>query len=250
MDGEDVSLYCPLDHEYFASVPELLDTFTAKALLNLFFACSLCLGNMGFDDVCLEKSKTSLVEFKTISGEVVAREVQCVFGRTVRHLNCKYVASASGQCAVCRSYRTDLNVRRNRLKYGETNNVISTSHHRNDLLTRKALETKLKRLREEKKTLKRKTDEMTDHINNIMRSQGVEITCSMGKSFSEILCKDGVGKNFAEGTPMRLLWEQQMEFQRVKDPRRMRWHPAMIRWCKISSGIQNYSKQQSSLSPT
>ena len=218
------------DLEDFSSIPKTLDTMTAKTLFNVFFASSLCLGNTGFDDVCREKSKDALSEFKTVSGDIVAREIQCVFGRTVRHVKCKYVASASGQCSVCYSYRADLNVRRSRLKYGGDAFNMS-SHHRNDLLTREELETKLKKMRAEKKTLKRKKEEMTDDINNIMRAQGVDIASNMGKSFSEILCTDEVGKNFEEGTPMRLLWEQQMEFQRVKDPRRMRWHPAMIRWC-------------------
>ena len=220
----------PKDLDFLSSIPESLDTEYAKMLFGLIFTSSLCIGNTGFDDICREKSDSSLAEFKNVTGEVVAREIQCVFGRTVRHVNCNYVASVSGQCGVCYSYRPDLYVRRKRLKVGE-DGVNLSSHHRNDLLTRSALESKVKKLREEKKHLKRKRDEMTDDINNILRAQGVNVASSLGQSFSEILCPDEIGKTLEEGTPMRLLWEQQMEFQKVKDPRRMRWHPAMIRWC-------------------
>ena len=36
---------------------------------------------------------------------------------------------------------------------------------------------------------------------------------------------------FEQGTPMRLLWEQQKAATKVKRLNSIRWHPVMIRWC-------------------
>lgn len=43
---------------------------------------------------------------------------------------------------------------------------------------------------------------------------------------NEQVCKD-----FPQGTFKRLFWEQQLKAARCSNPRLMRWHPCMVRWC-------------------
>ena len=38
-------------------------------------------------------------------------------------------------------------------------------------------------------------------------------------------------KQFPSDSFQRLFWEQQYEAVKQKDPRTMRWHPLMIKWC-------------------
>lgn len=46
-------------------------------------------------------------------------------------------------------------------------------------------------------------------------------------------------KTYAEGSFARLLWEEQLKATSAKDPRQVRWHPVLIKWClnlKLLSG--------------
>ena len=40
-----------------------------------------------------------------------------------------------------------------------------------------------------------------------------------------------IRKAYPEGSFGRLFWEEQLHTATAKDPRQMRWHPLMIRWC-------------------
>ena len=42
---------------------------------------------------------------------------------------------------------------------------------------------------------------------------------------------ESIHSNHKEGTFQRLFWDQQMAAAKLSDPRQMRWHPHMIRWC-------------------
>ena len=53
---------------------------------------------------------------------------------------------------------------------------------------------------------------------------------------------------FPEGSFARLFWEEQLKAARVKDPRQMRWHPLMIKWClnlKLISSAAFHAVQSS-----
>ena len=48
-----------------------------------------------------------------------------------------------------------------------------------------------------------------------------------------------VKKTYAEGSFARLLWDEQLKAASAKDPRQVRWHPVLIKWClnlKLLSG--------------
>ena len=220
----------PKTNEMLATLPNQLDLQSATKLFDTLLASKLCCGNTGFEDLCRLRSETNSVEFKGLSGQIIAREEQGYFGQTVRHTDCTVLCVGSEQCSVCALFRGDLFSRRSRLKQS-AKPPCSSSRVRNDYLTRDDLEIKLKKSQKEKQVTKRRNDDLLAAVENQVRQHGVEVQSVMGEAFNEIMINTDVNHYLKENTPARLLWQQQLEFSNTKDPRRMRWHPAMIRWC-------------------
>ena len=65
-------------------------------------------------------------------------------------------------------------------------------------------------------------------VKNFIDRDGFIVSDDKSQLFKSIITQNEV--DFKEDTPQWLLWEQQHE-QASKDPRAMRWHPLIIRWC-------------------
>ena len=60
---------------------------------------------------------------------------------------------------------------------------------------------------------------------------------------------DSIKKQFPDGTFRRLFWGQQKKAAGVSNPKQMRWHPMMIRWClnlKLLSSAEYHDGLRSS----
>ena len=65
-------------------------------------------------------------------------------------------------------------------------------------------------------------------IPRIMMEEGVCVSSDHNEFSRSVLNKEG--PKLEEGTPMGLLWQQQIK-QTSSNPKAMRWHCLIIRWC-------------------
>lgn len=103
--------------------------------------------------------------------------------------------------------------------------ISDTSSHSND--EKKA---KMSKLKEKARTAEKQNEKLKAKIVKLTQTQGDsafhgDLLIIMNKNYEQIK------GTFPEGNFARLFWEEQLKAARVKDPRQMRWHPLMIRWC-------------------
>ena len=62
---------------------------------------------------------------------------------------------------------------------------------------------------------------------------GVCVDTSLHRDLLSIMEEndDSIKKQFPEGNFRRLFWEEQKKAAGVSNPKQMRWHPMMVRWC-------------------
>ena len=89
---------------------------------------------------------------------------------------------------------------------------------------------KVKVLEKEKKLLTQKTLRLQERIRQDIKRKGVHVQGQTSDLLSHIV-KAEPNNPFEEDSPQHLLWEEQKKQAQLKDPRQMRWHPLMIRWC-------------------
>jgi len=83
--------------------------------------------------------------------------------------------------------------------------------------------------------LRKKISEIAKHNNVVLDSNLNSDLASVMKERTE-----KVHQECPEGSFRRVFWDQQLKSAKVKNPKQMRWHPAVIKWCLhlkyISSG--------------
>ena len=69
-------------------------------------------------------------------------------------------------------------------------------------------------------------------VERLMRNQALELHDSDCSDIVSIISdvQHKVEENFAPDSPQRILWDQQMKYNRLQDKRQMRWHPLVIRY--------------------
>lgn len=62
---------------------------------------------------------------------------------------------------------------------------------------------------------------------------GVDVGQSLAQDLVMIIEENSghTEEHFPKGSFRRVFWDQQLEAAKAKDPRQMRWHPCVIRWC-------------------
>ena len=70
-------------------------------------------------------------------------------------------------------------------------------------------------------------------ITSMTKKQGECVDSSLHGDLLHIMTEKTpeINQVYPEGSFSRMFWEQQLQAASVKDPRQVRWHPVMIRWC-------------------
>ena len=92
---------------------------------------------------------------------------------------------------------------------------------------------RLKNLSRVAHNLKHKVQRLQAKLDKMISDEAVDLSPEQGTLMSK-LAKENQSKvteRWAENSPQRLLWEQQVKRNSVKGPGGMRWHPTIIRWC-------------------
>ena len=94
-------------------------------------------------------------------------------------------------------------------------------------------DTRLKNLSKAAQNLKHKVKRTEAKVDKILNNESVELSPEQSAFVCKVTKENGslVAEVYPEGSPQRLLWEQQVKRNNVKDPGGMRWHPTIICWC-------------------
>ena len=205
------------------SFPFTISSESLTTLLSRLNTLSICIGQPDSHFVKMVSAK---------KGKVVSQDGQTVAyvdeGNTVRTTNCELV-SQSSKCQSCKAYRTNLRSMYNRWsKQRACDSTDSTSSHTNDRYLntpeKKArLDGLRKRVHAAEEEVKRLKEKLLEH-GEAMEEMHSDLLTIMKEN------TDTIRNTYPENSFPRLFWEEQLKAA-CKDPRQVRWHPTLIRWC-------------------
>ena len=158
---------------------------------------------------------------------------------SIRSMECSLlVAGSEGRCPHCKMTRITLNtmLRRKKMKTEDKGVNYVSSRKRLDHMSQQELRMKVRSLQQERKrllsqttTLQSKNKKLKEEITRSIRSSGYHLsnkdTDDMNKLMEELV-------NDENNSPyQKLLIEQQLKYNRLRNPKSMRWHPMIIKWC-------------------
>lgn len=193
---------------------------------------NVCSGNNDDSFVKLLEEKGGVVMNKDKS--VVAYVDKNLQSSTVRHANCRLVCIENHCCSCCADYRATLRAmhsRASRSKVATLPSTDSSSHTNYRYLNREELEIRLANVQSDKRALERGMKRLEEKLSARISEEGIELHDDDIDELSEIFeeADKEAGKLTREHF-QRVFWEQQVAYNKLKNKRRMRWHPLMIRF--------------------
>ena len=166
---------------------------------------------------------------------------------TVRTGSCELVAK-SQKCVSCKSYRDTLRSMYNRRRTCEMSDTSSHSNER--YLNTPEKKAKMSKLKQKARVAEKQNEKLRARIAELTEKQGDPVDPTFHVDLLIILNEnyEQIKQTYPEGSFARLFWEEQLKAATVKDPRQIRWHPLMIKWClnlKLISSAAYHTVQSS-----
>lgn len=156
---------------------------------------------------------------------------------TIRHTECSLlIESACSRCIKCSSYRKTLQTFQSQLVHQSSQTADKTapdSHVNYRYLSTPDKHDRLQRLHNLQRCTKIKLERIRQKLALAIEEGSVEVDETIHYDVQDIATSktQDVTAAFPEDSFQRLFWEQQMAARDKKNPRSMRWHPLMIKWC-------------------
>ena len=206
-------------------------------LFTLLKTSAFCKGNEDFPELMFEYGSVGQQKLLSHDRQTV---VGYVHDFCIRSSKCP-ILLPSGQkldrCDFCSKLRDNLRARKSQLKNRQSNEATCRTdvNSKCGFVNLKGDE-KDTRLRSMSKELSKRAQKIKaqERIINLKLEKESLNVASEQHTFLEHVCKTNtadVVKQWGPDSPQRLFWEQQMKRLGCKDPRGMRWHPTIIRWC-------------------
>ena len=200
----------------------------------------ICCGNPDQKFIPLADSRKGV--FKNQRGTAITayrehsypvRDKSARYTSTICSSNCHFLLATEGyQCSSCQQHRRTLLTLLNRLGKGETETAKLSSTNLRYLTTPE---------KKEKYKSMRSTIVSQSHENLHLRKELSAALQKLSVTLQEGLCddiaqiarenEDTLDSLIPDGSPMRLLWEQQKKVLSVNSTSGMRWHPLLVKWC-------------------
>ena len=148
-------------------------------------------------------------------------------------MNCEILVYGA-KCKNCNHYRSQLRAMYSRYNHNKCKPFTASSKYVNNrFLTTPEKNEKLKNLQIKVCNAEKELKDLRQKVTKLTESLGVSVDESLHQDLSQITQQhdDTIKEKFPEGSFKRLFWDEQMKAATVSDPRLMRWHPMMIRWC-------------------
>ncbi len=242
----------------FQHIGDQLEPASLQVLVDTVDQCMICPGNSESQFVSLVEARKGSV--KKSNGDVSAYiDNSLPFSdpagelsyKTVRSAQCALlIASGNSKCETCRVYRKNLRAMLSssvKVSSPEKRKRLESSSHTNyRYLNTPELGKRLKNSRKATRSLSRKLEHMKLNLKTLTESNGVNLDDSLNSDMCSIV-KDSHDMISAHPPDSfaRLFWDQQRESM-MNNPKQMRWHPMMIKWCihlkMLSSSCYNSLK--------
>ena len=123
-----------------------------------------------------------------------------------------------------------LKARKSRLIHNTTPRTDPSATVRYAVLTKKEMMQRMTTLHDELRKIKKQRDRLTKKLEKLLSMQSISLNPDDHNDMCEIAFGQTPG---SEKLTMfqKIFWEQQTAAAKKRDPRGMRWHPLMIRWC-------------------
>lgn len=92
---------------------------------------------------------------------------------------------------------------------------------------------RMKSMQQVNHSIKRQNQALIKKISELIEEKGVYLDSETSADLSEIMKEkeDSVLASLPQESFNHIFWEQQKKAASIKDPKGMRWHPAIIKWC-------------------
>lgn len=168
---------------------------------------------------------------------MVAQEESTILGyKTVRHMECQKLLPPNHpceRCSRCDSYRKTLRTILSRSSQeGGSDRSHPSSHANYRYLTSPEKNERLHRLHNLTRSSAKQLQRMKDKIAKATEAKGIEVDTTLQDDLLEIMSNntERVTAKHPPNSFPTIFWQQQQEAA-IKDPRGMRWHPLMVKWC-------------------
>ena len=153
---------------------------------------------------------------------------------TVRHKNCELLIDRSvNRCNYCTKYRDVLRKTIYRHSNPISNHVTSPRSHANyRYLLPNQLKQRLHNMHNTVRTIKAKLTRLL-MIKQSLVYNGVELDVVNHNDLVNVMSSYSkqIQDTHAKDSFQRIFWEQQQKAASYSDPKSMRWHPLIIKWC-------------------
>lgn len=242
------SLKCTL----LTGIPEILSPSSLEEFLKLLDKYNICPGNpdSGYIEMVeakkgqlMSKNRQNLIATVDSFSPVFLNGEK--YAKTVRVSTCELLVEGR-KCTSCVSYRNSLRSMYHRWlkqKPLSPSRRLSTRSKTNlRWLSTPEKSKRYSQLRTRLDAESKKIKRLKEKINVMMERDHITLDPTLQSDFKTIMgeMSKRVNEECAEDSFKQLFWNQQLKATNLRDPRQIRWHPAIIKWCLhlkfISSG--------------
>ena len=203
----------------------------------------ICIGNHDEDVMTMSGERKG--KFVNSKGDTIARidskHISCndqLIPNTIRHMNCEiFIAPdiTNNRCKQCQTYRPVLRAMYHRFKQKRLPSMLSSSHINNKYLSSPEKITKLSECQASLRATKHQLSQlqMQQSLISEVAKNGIQLHNDIHNDLVSIMQEkaEEIQRGFPNDSFRQLFWKQQFEAAVKSNPKQMRWHPLMIKWC-------------------
>ena len=220
-----------IDKTMLNAVPEFLTIDTVETFFQTIRDFRVCQGNNDVPNLIQKRKEGHSDKRDNTRLECLDLTPFEKLQPTIRHKDCPRLifgpAPNSARCDKCSIARKSLLVLEKRPSLTSTKPKPKRPHAS---LSKGQLKTRLSDVSQENAKLKLSIKRLEKRIKTLVKRDGVFIKDQATSEFMSKMVESKPDFEFKDGSPMKLLWEQQLKASKLKKSTSMRWHPVMIRW--------------------
>ena len=228
----DVYVYgkpVPSNNDIISKLPTIIRTGEdIQIICTNLQKTTLCEGNYEPDFIDLLVSRGGVIENQNKSMTAYLDKTN----HTVRHHECALLCDGRNKCSVCQKYRSTLRAMKSRKESSHSNKTDSSSHANYRYLQSGELKDRLKSVQRSRRNVQRNAARLREKLDRIIGTEGIELAEDDEEEMEELFshADEEISKNHTREHFQRIFWEQQRSYNKLKNKKRMRWHPLMIRF--------------------
>ena len=215
------------NHSALSTLPTVCDSVKKVViLLEGLSKLRVCVGNP--DD----RFSTFFVDKRECGLGAVNGDFQ--YSSTLRSAHCELLISGF-RCQSCIRYpgtlrKKESDVRKNTSNPSPNKDLIS-NHKTHSTMSKEELCEKIDTLQKKRRSLNSQINTLQEIVQKHITEAEI-LTESENSDVNELVqeCTPSVESEWPAESFQRLFWEEQLKYNKLKDPRGMRWHPMIIKW--------------------